>query len=345
MINHQLGQAGTRSIPLTLLILLLVFGSLLAAWVPLMLGLQSVIATLGLVDLISHITPMSSNVQAVVMLVGLAVGVDYTLFYLQREREERAAGRSEHAALHAAAATSGRSVLISGATVLIAMAGMLFAGDPTFTSFSIATMIVVAVAMVGSLTVLPALLSKLGDRVEKGRIPLLGRFRRPAGENRVWSKILTPALRHTAIVATLAVTALIALAIPTLHMHTAWSGLQTLPRNAPTVQTLDRIQAAFPGQTSPAVIAQDRHQRPRVPGRTQRTANPCRGQRPGVRGDPGRHQRGAHRRADLDPTPGRRHRQHLDQRAADAPRPTAATDGRQGPRGHLRGHRDDSRLL
>jgi uncharacterized membrane protein YdfJ with MMPL/SSD domain len=255
MINQQLGQAGTRSIPLTLLILLLVFGSLLAAWVPLMLGLQSVIATIGLVELISHLTPMDSNVQVVVMLVGLAVGVDYTLFYLRREREERAAGRGEHAALQAAAATSGRSVLISGATVMIAMAGMLFAGDPTFTSFSIATMIVVAVAMIGSLTVLPALLSKLGDRVEKGRIPLLGRFRRPAGENRVWSKILTPALKRPAIAATLEATALIALAIPTLHMHTARSGLQTLPRSAPTVQTLDRIQAAFPGQTSPAVIA------------------------------------------------------------------------------------------
>ena len=138
-----------------------------------MLGLQSVVATLGLVDIVSHLTPMDQSVQAVVLLVGLAVGVDYTLFYLRREREERAAGRSERAALEAAAATSGRSVLISGATVMIAMAGMLFPGDPTFRSLSIATMIVVAVAMIGSLTVLPALLSKLGDRVEKGRIPLL----------------------------------------------------------------------------------------------------------------------------------------------------------------------------
>jgi RND superfamily putative drug exporter len=124
LFNQQLGQAGERSVPLTLLILVLVFGSLLAAWIPLMLGLQAVIATVGLTDIISHITPMDPNVQAVVMLVGLAVGVDYTLFYLRREREERAAGRSERAALEAAAATSGRSVLVSGATVLIAMAGM-----------------------------------------------------------------------------------------------------------------------------------------------------------------------------------------------------------------------------
>src|ERR1700694_2810243 len=100
---------------------------------------------------------MDPNVQSVVLLIGLAVGVDYTLFYLRREREERAAGRGERAALEAAAATSGRAVLVSGLTVMIAMAGMLFSGGKTFISFSIATMIVVAVAMIGSLPVLPAL--------------------------------------------------------------------------------------------------------------------------------------------------------------------------------------------
>ena len=255
MFNQQLGQAGTRSVPLTLLILVLVFGSLLAAFVPLMLALQSVIATIGLTAIVSHFTPMDPNVSAVVTLVGLAVGVDYTLFYLRREREERAAGRGERAALQAAAATSGRSVLISGATVMIAMAGMLFSGDKTFESFSIATMIVVAVAMIGSLTVLPAVLSKLGDRVEKGRIPLLSRLRRPAGENRVWSAVLTPVLRHPAVAAVLAAGVLAALAVPTLQLHTAQSGLQSLPRSAPTVETLDRIQAAFPGQSSPALVA------------------------------------------------------------------------------------------
>jgi uncharacterized membrane protein YdfJ with MMPL/SSD domain len=255
MFDKQLGQAGTRSVPLTLLILVLVFGSLLAAFVPLMLAVQSVIATIGLVSIVSHLVPMDPNVGAVVTLVGLAVGVDYTLFYLRREREERAAGRGEHAALQAAAATSGRSVLISGATVMIAMAGMLFSGDKTFESFSIATMIVVAVAMIGSLTVLPAVLSKLGDRVEKGRIPLLGRLRRPAGENRVWSAVLAPVLRHPTVAAVLAAGLLAALAVPTLQLHTAQSGLQSLPRSAPTVETLDRIQAAYPGESSPAVVA------------------------------------------------------------------------------------------
>jgi RND superfamily putative drug exporter len=255
LFQSQVGKAGERSVPLTLLILVLVFGSLLAAWIPLMLGLQAVIATVGLTDIISHIAPIDPNVQAVVMLVGLAVGVDYTLFYLRREREERVAGRGERAALEAAAATSGRSVLVSGATVMIAMAGMLFSGDKTFISMGIGTMIVVSVAMIGSLTVLPAALSKLGDRVEKGRIPFLGRLRRPAGDGRVWSRILNPVLRRPAISATIAAALLATLAVPTLQIHTATSSLKVLPRSAATVETLDRVQASFPGQAQPAVIA------------------------------------------------------------------------------------------
>ena len=255
LFTTQLSQAGVRSVPLTLVILVLVFGSLLAAWVPLMLGLMAVVATMGLTNIISHVTPMDQSVQSVVLLIGLAVGVDYTLFYLRREREERAAGRSERAALEAAAATSGRSVLVSGVTMMIAMAGMLFAGGQTFISFSIATMIVVAVAMIGSLTFLPALLSWLGDRVEKGQIPLLGRYRRPAGEGRIWSKVLTPVLRRPVDVVIAAAALLLAMAIPTLSLHTAQDGPKAFPASAPTIQTLDRLQAAFPGQASPAIVA------------------------------------------------------------------------------------------
>ena len=255
LFNEQLGQAGERSVPLTLLILVLVFGSLLAAFVPLMLGLQAVIATIGLTAIFSHVVPMDESVGAVVTLVGLAVGVDYTLFYLRREREERAAGRDEKAALAAAAATSGRAVLISGATVLIAMAGMLFTGDRTFESMGIATMTVVAVAMIGSLTVLPAVLSKLGDKIERGRIPWLSRLRRTSGEGRVWGRILTPVLRRPALSAALAAGLLLAIAVPALSLHTAQSGIQSLPRSAATVETLDRVQAAFPGQAEPAVVA------------------------------------------------------------------------------------------
>ena len=253
--NSQLAKAGERSIPLTLLILLLVFGAIVAAGVPLLLALSAVVGTLGLIALPSHLVPMDPNISAVLLLVGLAVGVDYSLFYIKREREERAAGKGPEAALEAAAATSGRSVLISGVTVMVAMAGMLFSGDKTYLSFGLATMIVVAIAMLGSLTVLPALLSKLGDKIEKGRIPFLGRLRRERGENRLWSAVLTPALRRPLTSAIAATTVLLVLATPLLKIHTAQTGLDSLPKGIPTVSTIDRLQTAFPGNVVPAVVA------------------------------------------------------------------------------------------
>jgi uncharacterized membrane protein YdfJ with MMPL/SSD domain len=245
MFNDQLKLAGERSIPITVIILLLVFGALVAVGVPLLLALSGVLATVGLVALPSQIVPMDQNVNAVILLIGLAVGVDYSLFYPKREREERAAGKRSRAAIEAAAATSGRSVLISGFTVIIAMAGMMFSGDKSYLGFGIATMIVVGIAMLGSLTVLPAVLSKLGDRVEKGKIPFLHRLRRDEGENRLWKRILTPAMRRPGIAAAVAGGALLVMALPVLHLHTAQSGLDALPNSAPTIPTIKKIQNTF----------------------------------------------------------------------------------------------------
>ena len=255
MFNQQLAQAGERSVPLTLLVLVLVFGAIVAAGVPLLLALSAVVGTLGLLALPSRLVPMDKNVSAVVLLIGLAVGVDYALFYLRREREERAAGKGHRAALEAAAATSGRSVLVSGFTVIVAMAGMIFTGDKTFISFGVATMLVVAGSRLGSLTVRPALLSRLGDRVETGRIPFVGRLRRSSGDSRIWSTVLTPALKHPVVSAASAAALLVVLALPVLHLHTAQAGLDSLPRNLPTVETLDRIQSAFTGSANPALVA------------------------------------------------------------------------------------------
>ena len=182
--KSDLKKAGLISVPITLIILIIVFGALVAAGIPLLLALTAVLATLGFLALPSHYLPMDEAVSAMVLLIGLAVGVDYSLFYLKREREERAAGRSEQAALQAAASTSGRSVLISGLTVMVAMAGMFLTGDKGFASFGLATMLVVGIAMLGSLTVLPALLSRLGDNVMRGRVPFVSRLRRDDGEGR-----------------------------------------------------------------------------------------------------------------------------------------------------------------
>jgi RND superfamily putative drug exporter len=241
----DLATAGLYSVPVTLTILLVAFGALVAAGIPLVLGLTAVLGTFGLVSLASHVVPMDDSVGALVLLIGLAVGVDYSMFYLKREREERAAGRTETAALEAAAATSGHSVLVSGVTVMVAMSGMLLTGDPTFASFGIATMTVVAMAMLGSLTVLPALLSKLGDRVDWGRVPLTGRFRRADGEGRIWGAILERVLRHRVVAVVLATGLLLALAAPALRLNTVQPGIDTFPQHLLT--TYNRLSEAFPG--------------------------------------------------------------------------------------------------
>src|SRR5437762_5453857 len=251
---HDLKSAGVFSIPLTLIILVLAFGALVAAGIPLLLALTAVFATFGLAALPSHLLPLAPEALAVVLLVGLAVGVDYSMFYLRREREERAAGRSERAALEAAAATSGRSVLISGLTVMVAMAGLFLTGDATFASFGYATMIVVAFAIVGSLTVLPALLSKLGDRVERLHVPLVGRLRRDEGEGRIWGAIVDRVLRRPLLSAVIAGGLLLAIAAPALQLRMATPGPDTFPKSLDVVKTYNRMQHAFPGTALPAYV-------------------------------------------------------------------------------------------
>src|SRR5881397_4083931 len=246
----DLKSAGVFSIPLTLIILVVAFGALVAAGIPLLLALTAVFATFGLVALPSHLLPLAQEA----LPVGLAVGVDYSMFYLRREREERAAGRSERAALEAAAATSGRSVLISGLTVMTAMAGLFLTGDATFASFGYATMIVVAVAMLGSLTVLPALLSKLGDRVDRLHVPLVGRLRSDNGEGRIWGAIVDRVLRRPLLSAVIAGGLLLAIAAPALQLRMATPGPDTFPKSLDVVKTYDRMQQAFPGSALPANV-------------------------------------------------------------------------------------------
>jgi RND superfamily putative drug exporter len=256
---HDLKSAGVFSIPLTLIILVVAFGALVAAGIPLLLALTAVFATFGLAALPSHLLPLAPEALAVVLLVGLAVGVDYSMFYLRREREGRAAGLSERAALEAAAATSGRSVLISGLTVMVAMAGLFLTGDATFASFGYATMIVVAVAMLGSLTVLPALLSKLGDRADRLHVPLVGRLRRDNGEGRVWGAIVERVLRRPLLSAAIAAGLLLALAAPALQLRLATPGPDTFPKSLPVVKTYNHMQKAFPGTALPANVVVKAH--------------------------------------------------------------------------------------
>jgi RND superfamily putative drug exporter len=254
MFADDLKKAETLSLPITMVILLLAFGALVAAGLPLLLGITAVIATMGLVAGVSQLSPSTENLSSVVVLVGLAVGVDYSLFYIRREREERRAGRDAEAALAAAAATSGRAVLISGFTVMAAMAGMYFTGDNGFASLATGTILVVGVAMVGSLTVLPAMLSKLGDRIDKGRIPFVGKRMAQRGESRVWTAVLDRVLRRPLLSAVVSGGILVALALPTLGLHTASAGIDAIPKDTPVIKTFDRITAAFPGEKAAATV-------------------------------------------------------------------------------------------
>ena len=254
-ISADFQRAEVTSLPVTLVILVLAFGALVAAGIPLLLGLTAVMATLGLTALFSHLMHVDQSINSVILLIGLAVGVDYSLFYLRREREERARGRSPAAALEVAAATSGRAVLVSGLTVMTAMAGMLLMGTRIFQGFGIATMLVVAISLVGSLTVLPAILSKLGDRVDRGRIPFVRRMATRDGESRVWSTVVGAVMRRPVLFGGAAATLLLLLAVPAFRLHTADSGVQGLPRDLPVMRVYDRLETAFPGGPVPAIVA------------------------------------------------------------------------------------------
>ncbi|MBJ7353245.1 MAG: MMPL family transporter [Thermoleophilaceae bacterium] len=258
LFSKDLAKARNMSLPITLFILFFAFGALVAAGIPVLLAITAVMATIGLVAIPSHLTPMDESVAEVIILIGMAVGVDYSLFYIKREREERAAGRGDIAAIEAAAATSGRAVLISGITVLTAMAGMLLSGDKTFISFGIGTMIVVAIAMVGSLTVLPALLSALGDKLNRGRIPFIAKRReRRAGQREVggaWSWIVDVVLKRPLASAVLATAVLVAIALPALNMKTQDMSANDLPANLATIQAYDKMDKAFPAKTETATV-------------------------------------------------------------------------------------------
>jgi uncharacterized membrane protein YdfJ with MMPL/SSD domain len=252
--NEEMGKSALFSLPLTLVILVFAFGALVAAGIPILLALTAVAATMGLLGPVSQIAPVDGQVMHVVLLVGLAVGVDYSLFYLKREREERAAGRDSDAAIEAAAATSGRAVVISGLTVMVAMAGMYLGGISNFASFATGTIMVVAVAVIGSLTVLPALLSKLGDRVDRGRVPLVDRIKARVARANLWSRVLDRVLRRPLVSALVSAGVLVALAVPALGIQTSLGGIEDKSRELEVMQTYDRIQAAFPSEGSMEMV-------------------------------------------------------------------------------------------
>jgi RND superfamily putative drug exporter len=248
-------KAEFLSIPITLIILLLAFGALLAAGIPVLLGLTSVFSAFGLTAVSSQFVKTGDSTQILMMLIGMAVAVDYSLFYLKREREERARGLGKLAALEAAAATSGHAVLVSGLTVMVSLAGMFFMGVPDGGAMAVGSILVVGVAVLGSLTVLPAVLSKLGDRVHRSRLPLLRRLKREERDSRLWGFVLGHVMRRPVVALVAGVAILAALALPAVGMHTKQTGLDDVSRSAfPVLRIYDHIQQSFPSEHSAAQV-------------------------------------------------------------------------------------------
>jgi RND superfamily putative drug exporter len=268
-VSHALGQdfrkAEITSVPVTLILLVLVFGALVAAGIPVLLAISAVMTAISLLAIPSRWIPIGSSTSEVVLIIGMAVGVDYSLFYLRREREERASGATFPEALRTAAATSGRTIVVSGLTVMIALGGLFLTGIDVFTGVALGTIAVVGIAVAGSLTVLPALLSWLGPRADRGRIPFLGRRRAAARPSRLWAALVRRVVRHPAIWGGVAALAMLALAAPALGMRIGYPAIDA-PKGLPAVQTMNQIEQAFPHSPSPAevVVTGDNVTGPRV---------------------------------------------------------------------------------
>jgi len=251
-IGSDFHKAEETSVPVTLILLLVVFGSLIAAGLPLLLALTAVAAAISLLSVVGQWLPIGQTTSEVELIIGMAVGIDYSLFYLRREREERARGRSHAEALRIAAGTSGKAILISGLTVMISIGGLFLTGLSLFDGMAIGSIAVVGLAVVGSMTVLPALLSWLGPRADRGRIPLLRR-RATARPSRLWGVLVRRVIRHPLAWGGIAAIALMALAVPALGMRTGEPAIDA-PKGLPVVQTMDRIEQAFPQAPSPAEV-------------------------------------------------------------------------------------------
>ncbi len=259
LISRDFRAAEVTSVPVSLVLLVVVFGALIAAGIPLLLAATAVMTAISLLAIPSHWLPVGQSTSEVVLILGMAVGVDYSLFYLRREREERAKGLSRMQAVRVAAATSGRAIAVSGLTVMIAMSGLFLTGYAVFSGVAIGTIVVVGVAVAGSLTFLPALLSWLGPWADRGRIPFLGRRRTAARPSRLWAALVRRVVRHPAAWGALGVIALLALAAPAISMRLGSPPNGGFPASTPVIRTLDRIQTAFPQSPSPAMVVVTGH--------------------------------------------------------------------------------------
>jgi uncharacterized membrane protein YdfJ with MMPL/SSD domain len=242
-------------LPASLIVLLLVFGAVVAGLVPLMMAIASIIVALGLATLLAQQFDLSVFLVNMLTGMGLALGIDYSLFVVSRYREERAQGRSELGAIEASGATASRAVLFSGSVFVIAMFGMLLVPNSIMRSLAVGAILVGIVSVLAALTLLPALLGLLGDRVNALRIPFVGRRALPASnpEGRFWGAIVRRVLRRPVLSIAISTGLLIALALPVLRLDVGTGGVSTLPDRFASKQGFLALERSFPGATTDPV--------------------------------------------------------------------------------------------
>ncbi len=237
-------------LPIAIVVLLLVFGAVVAGLMPVLMALLSIVVGLGLATVVGEAFHLSNFIVNMMTAMGLALGIDYSLFIISRFREERAHGLDKEAAIQRTAATANRAVLFSGTTFVIALFGMFLVPTNVLRSLAAGAVIVGLVSVAAALTLLPAMLQLLGDRVNSLRLPVVGKRleRSASGESRMWRSFVEGVLRHRLVALTLAIGVLVALAVPVLGLHLGQSGVATLPHNLPSREGYVAIQRYFPDQ-------------------------------------------------------------------------------------------------
>jgi uncharacterized membrane protein YdfJ with MMPL/SSD domain len=245
LVNGGLDASLRLTIPLTFLILLIAFGAAVAAFVPLVLAVTALLAAFGVLGLYSQaVDPVSPYASQLIVLIGLAVAVDYSLFMVTRYRTERRAGRVKHEAIRVASATAGRAVFFSGLAVMFSIGGLFLLNDNLFRSMAVGTIAVVLIAVIGSLTFLPATLAILGDNVDRLRVPLLRRDR-PEGSG-LWALVVRAVMRRPVIAFLVAGAALVAVSIPATRLHMGQSDFDSFPDSIDAVQGVNLQNEKWP---------------------------------------------------------------------------------------------------
>ena len=245
LVNGGLDASLRLTIPITFLILLIAFGAVVAAVVPLVLAITALLAAFGVLGLYSQaIDPVSPYASQLVVLIGLAVAVDYSLFMITRYRTERRHGRESYDAIRVASATAGRAVFFSGLAVAFSVGGLFLLDDVLFRSMAIGTISVVLIAVIGSLTFLPATLAILGDNVNRFRVPFLGR-NRPEGSG-LWAAMVRRVMAHPVISFVAAGSLLLVMAVPALRLHIGQSDFASFPDSIDSVQGINLLNEKWP---------------------------------------------------------------------------------------------------